>query len=339
MASDYRYVDGAYVDVLLDGSSLVGKGFKPGRTADSFKGLAVEKLTIPLSIDQFDSLAAASRVDIVVNWFTKFTLGTRVKSSLRNFVRKVEPLAEAAKSRSVEEADKRRELEAQNSAEEKERNTCRLTFDQAPKIRGFRLGMTTNELFSNIPQSLFEKQNSMNALIDQFRADKAVAWFPDSLGGGSRSDQNNLNCRVNTYAVSFNRSGAESQRSGSISDPVLLEKFDGVSQLWFLIVNDAVIGYAIRYTKPRQLGLRDSAFVEALTANSILPKTWVGTRLADFASCSGFYVDVTGYRWTVAVVMRQGSILSPMRALRSTGKEINRNRSSHNQSRGTLVTS
>lgn len=96
-ANDYQYADHSYIDILVNGESILSKNYQPSRMAGTENGLAVEILTVPLSFYKFESLISATRVDVVINWYTKFTISNQNLNIMKSFHQKTLPIADTAR--------------------------------------------------------------------------------------------------------------------------------------------------------------------------------------------------------------------------------------------------
>jgi|GEM_PF-1481838 len=318
VSSDYLYADGAYVNVLVDGSSLVGTNYKAARSADSgSNGMAIERMYIPLSTLQVLLLANSSRVDIIVNWYMKFTVSAASKASIRRFLDTIEPIVgearhqreeETANRKKAEEAQKIRDAEQKKifDAEEKERNTCRLSQSKAPRVRGLQLGMSISDVNSIVPIQYFALDRQRLAIgIDAFGTRKFI-WNAEERGiysGRPAISFRKPGCSVDSYWVDPADSVFKMKFGSAL--PTSLE---GVWNMRLLVRENQLVGFYVSYL-PHLLGIKDErgmmksgAFQQMLLTDSILPKEWSGSKLLDFAACDGFYVDVDDFHPSIAVV-------------------------------------
>lgn len=147
ISTRYHYESYSYVQILADGSRLSYRDkYDSYRQAGVDNGNAVETLSVILTFDEFRGLAAASRVDITA-WIDRFALNPSNIYAIRDFVRKVEAASERAKQKSQARVDvPAPRPEPTPTATPTPEPKCDLTIAQSPEIRGFRLGMTADQV-------------------------------------------------------------------------------------------------------------------------------------------------------------------------------------------------
>ena len=219
-SNDYQYADHVYTDILVGGESLLPKNYQPSRIAGTENGMAVEILTIPLDFSEFENLISASRVDVVINWYTKFTISSQNISIMRSFYQKVLPVIETsriekqkliaeqqAKRNSVIEAEKKRLREQQDIADEKlkaqeqeqELKRCKLSLNESPEVRGLKLGMSKKEVMPRFRTDYKPYNDSWLKVCDE-RATETFRPIENYIYRGPQSFEN-----IESYNLRFMR--------------------------------------------------------------------------------------------------------------------------------------
>jgi hypothetical protein len=179
---------------------------------------------------------------------------------------------------------------------EDEGRKCNLTIEQSPKIRGFYLGMSVNDLFSILPVQYAEEEIPS---LDYFSPTR-MSW-KQSIGktsndviGNSISGIINSVTRVGNDNNSFKLCGLKEyiytfsqDKNQQKYDALLAEKFSGIHQLNFLTVNNRIIGYSVGYDSSKQFS-STKEFISTLAETLTLPKYWNESDGNYSASCRGF---------------------------------------------------
>lgn len=161
----------------------------------------------------------------------------------------------------------------QKAPEKKEALTCQLTFEQAPKFRGIRLGMSVKEMLSLFPGS--EQRGEVISRLQQVRKNFGIG------------------------EIDFNF-----EQYGRMNETSAL--FDNIQSYSFEIIDDRIVSYTVSFSEYRKdIDWRWTlpAWQDKLTEEFHLPssehwgKTEINNVYWDLMRCGGFEISVIpGFR-------------------------------------------
>lgn len=267
ISKKYRYEEYSDVKILVDGEKLSYTGERLARLIDNREasvdenGNAVEILSVLLSVSELKSIASARRVDITV-WTDSFILNPKNLNLLREFAAKVEPLNTKAQVKKPNN-----KLNSVSASDVSDLPKCALTIEQSPEIKGFRLGMSAQDIISKFDN----RYSSVN---------------------GNKVNMDGVNVVVYAY-----------YNFGSGGNLPKTEEWESVEYIRFQFLDDKLFTFEIHYNnKQLKLWKDTESFIKVLSERMTLPTQLVSGKSSEkydfktskYAYCNGWTMELKG---------------------------------------------